>query len=144
MRPRIQQIADDLLDAVQNQGQMDLVNDFAFPLPIAVISDLLGIPEADRKQFRALTQALVTITEGQQTASATALETFLQYITTLLATKREHPGNDLTSGLVQAQEHGDALSEIELVSTMYLLILGGYETMANLRGKHDVYSDTRL
>jgi cytochrome P450 len=134
LRPRIQQITDDLLDAVENQGQMDLIHDFAFPLPIAVISDLLGIPETDRKSFHALTQALMTITEGQQTASAAALKTFLQYITTLLATKRDHPGSDLTSGLIQAQEHGDALSEIELISMMYLLIIGGYETMANLIG----------
>ena len=134
LRPRIQQITDDLLDAVQHQGQMDLISDFAFPLPIAVISDLLGIPEADRQSFRAWTQALVTITEGQQTTSATALESFLQYITTLLASKRDQPGHDLTSGLIQAQEHDDVLSEIELLSTMYLLIIGGYETVANLIG----------
>jgi len=134
LRPRIQQITDDLLDAVQHQGQMDLISDFAFPLPIAVISDLLGIPEADRQSFRAWTQALVTITEGQQTTSAAALESFLQYITTLLASKRDQPGHDLTSGLIQAQEHDNVLSEIELLSTMYLLIIGGYETVANLIG----------
>jgi cytochrome P450 len=134
LRPHIQQIADELLDTVQTQGQMDLINDFAFLLPITVISDLLGIPEADRKSFRAWTQALVTITAGQQIASAAALKTLLEYITTLLSEKREHPDSDLTSGLVQAKEHGDALSEIELLSTMYLLIIGGYETMANLIG----------
>ena len=134
LRPRIQQITDDLLDAVESQGQMDLINDFAVPLPITVISELLGIPATDRKPFRAWTQALVTVTEGQQTTSIAALETFREYITSLLSEKRNHPGYDLTSGLVQAQEHSDVLSEIELISTIFVLIIGGYETMVNLIG----------
>jgi cytochrome P450 PksS len=136
LRPRIQQITDELLDAVQNQGKMDLINDFAYPLPITVISEMLGIPVADRRQFRSWTQTLVNVGEkfDQDTAAQTALEEFRHYIITLLAEKHEHPGNNLISGLVQAEENGDKLSEIELISTVFLLIVAGHETTVNLIG----------
>jgi cytochrome P450 PksS len=136
MRPRIQQITDELLDAVQKQGQMDLINDFAYPLPITVISEMLGIPVADRRQFRTWTQTLVNADEkfDQDTAVLAALEEFRHYIITLLAEKHEHPGNDLISGLVHAEENGDKLSEVELISTVFLLIVAGHETTVNLIG----------
>lgn len=136
LRPRIQQITDDLFDAVQHQGKMDLINDFAYPLPITVISEMLGIPVADRRQFRSWTQTMVNVGEkfDQDTAAQTALKEFRHYIVTLLAEKREHPGNDLISGLVQAEENGDKLSEVELISTVFLLIVAGHETTVNLIG----------
>lgn len=135
LRPRIQQIADELLDAVQAQGRMDLIADFAFPLPITVISEMLGIPAQDRQQFRAWSQTIVTATVGPQPEEAlAALETFVQYIKMLLADKHAHPGSDLTSGLVQAEERGDRLHENELISTIFLLIVAGHETTVNLIG----------
>ncbi len=137
LRPRIQQITDDLLDAVQQRGQMDLINDFAFPLPITVISEMLGIPPQDRAQFRVWTQALLTAPEDlsdKDPVRSTALNEFIHYIRTLLAEKREHPGQDLISGLVQAEENGDQLSETELISTVFLLIVAGHETTVNLIG----------
>src|SRR5258708_3985453 len=135
LRPRVQQIADELLDAVQAQGQMDLIADFAFPLPITVISEMLGIPVKDRQQFRAWSQTIVNAPVGPQIEDKlAALEMFVQYIKTLLADKRAHPGSDLTSGLVQAEEHRDTLSETELISTIFLLIVAGHETTVNLIG----------
>lgn len=135
LRPRIQQIANELLDAVQAQGQMDLIADFAFPLPITIISEMLGIPITDRQQFRAWSQALVTAgADSESEAKLTALETFVQYIKAFLVDKRTHPGLDLTSSLVQAEEREDTLSEFELISTIFLLIVAGHETTVNLIG----------
>ena len=136
LRPRIQHITDELLDAVQQQGQMDLINDFAFPLPITVIGELLGIPVEDRKQFRAWTDAMLAISEESQqvAANVSAVRSFVSYIKTLLSEKRGHPGSDLTSGLVQAEENGDALDEGELISTIFLLIVAGHVTTVNLIG----------
>ncbi|GCF08493.1 cytochrome P450 family protein [Dictyobacter arantiisoli] len=135
LRPRIQQIADELLEGVEAQGKMDLITDFAFPLPITVISEMLGIPIADRAQFRSWTQTIVNAPIGPQMEDKlAALEEFVQYIKTFLAEKRAHPGSDLISGLVQAEESGDTLSETELISTIFLLIVAGHETTVNLIG----------
>ena len=134
LHPRIQQITDDLLDAVQARGEMDLVNDFAYPLPITVISEMLGIPVADRQQFRAWTQVLINTGEQnqQEALKVPAIEEFLHYIKTLLDEKRAHPGSDLTSNLVQAEVNRDMLSENELISMLFLLIVAGHETTVNL------------
>jgi cytochrome P450 len=136
LHPRIQQITDELLDAVQERGEMDLINDFAYPLPITVISEMLGIPVTDRQQFRAWTQVLVNTGEQNQQESlkTSAIGEFLRYIKSLLDEKRVHPGNDLTSNLVQVEENGDALSENELISMLFLLIVAGHETTVNLIG----------
>jgi cytochrome P450 PksS len=131
MRGRIQQITDELLDAVQGWGTMDLITDFAYPLPITVISEMLGIPITDRQQFRIWTQALVN---RQEEAPQVSIETFISYIKTLVDEKRVHPGNDLTSKLVQAEEQGDQLNEHELISMIFLLIVAGHETTVNLLG----------
>ncbi|GHO42004.1 cytochrome P450 family protein [Ktedonospora formicarum] len=130
LRPRIQQIANELLDAVQERGSMDVVTEFAYPLPITVISEMLGIPVADRASFRTWTQTIINHEEDTQAA----LAAFLQYIQSLLASKRANPGNDLVSGLVQVRENEDRLSENELVSMVFLLIVAGHETTVNLLG----------
>ena len=137
LRPRIQQITDELLDAVQARGTMDIIADFAYPLPITVILDMLGIPVAHRQQFRAWTQTLVqsqalSQEPGQEAAGQLAEQQFITYIKTLLDEKRVHPDDDLTSGLVQAEEQGDMLSEDELIAMIILLITAGHETTATL------------
>lgn len=135
LRPRIQQITDELLDAVQEQGQMDLIADFAFPLPITVISDMLGIPVTQRQQFRAWTQTIVqSQVPGKGEAGRAAEEEFVEYIKTLIAYKKQHPDNTLTSGLVLAEDSGDKLSENELIAMIFLLITAGHETTVNLIG----------
>ncbi|MBV9615392.1 MAG: cytochrome P450 [Ktedonobacteraceae bacterium] len=136
LRPRIQQITDELLDAVHERGEMDLINDFAYPLPITVICEMLGIPVEDRQQFRVWTQAMVNSGEKmvQEAMIVSSIETFLDYIRTLLDKKRAHPGNDLISDLVRVEEDGDMLSENELISMIFLLIVAGHETTVNLIG----------
>lgn len=130
LRPRIQQIASELLDAVEERDSMDLITDFAYPLPITVITEMLGIPATDRQKFRTWTQALV----NQQEDWGDSREAFFSYIRALLNEKRVHPGDDLTSRLVQVEENGDQLDEIELVSMIFLLIVAGHETTVNLLG----------
>ena len=135
LRPRIQQVADELLDAVQGWNQMDLIADFAFPLPITIISEMLGIPVADRERFRTWSQTMTTGAAGSEPEKAlAAMEAFVQYIKTVLLEKRIHPDDDLTSSLVQAEERGDCLSETEFISTIFLLIVAGHETTVNLIG----------
>jgi cytochrome P450 PksS len=136
LRPRVQQITDELLDAVASQGRMDLIDDFAFPLPMTVICELLGIPVTERQRFRAWTQAIVdgVLEPGQEAAAAAAEVAFIDYIKALLDEKRAHPGSDLTSGLVHAEEQGDTLSEEELISMIWLLIVAGHVTTVNLIG----------
>lgn len=136
LRPRVQQITDELLDAVQERGEMDLIADFAFPLPIIVILELLGVPAADRQQFRDWVQAITLTPDGPEkvAASASAEEAFFYYIKRLLAEKREHQSLDLISSLVQVEENGDTLSEIELISMIWLLIVAGHETTVGLIG----------
>lgn len=136
LRPRIQRIADELLDAVQERGSMDLIADFAYPLPMTVISEMLGIPAADRDQFREWTRELLiaSLNPSQADTVGEVLDKFVEYIKGLLADKRANPGDDITTGLVQAHDEGDQLSENELISTIWLLIIAGHETTVNLIG----------
>lgn len=133
LRPRIQTIADTLLDAVQNRGQMDLINDYAFPLPIIVIAEMLGLPIEDRDMFRHWSDTLIG-GNPQQGGQAEAAVEFVQYVRALLQERRVNPGTDLISGLLEAEEHGDRLSEDELISMVFLLLVAGHETTVNLIG----------
>ena len=136
LRPRIQHIANELLDAVAPSGRMDLIDDYAFPLPIMVICELLGVPVSDRVQFRVWSNAVVTgelISSGEPIEAwrRTVFTDFSGYIRALVERKRADPREDLVSGLVMAHEEGDALSEEELLSTIFLLIVAGHETTVN-------------
>ena len=134
LRPHIQQVTNELLDAIQTQGKMDLVADFAFPLSITVISEMLGIPPEDRQPVRIWTQGLMTVSEKNTLGgtSITAMEAFITYNKMLISKKRVHPGDDLISALLHTHEQGDTLSENELISTIFLLIIAGHETTLNL------------
>ncbi|MDA2386028.1 cytochrome P450 [Bacillus cereus] len=134
LRPRIQQISDELIAAVEKQGKMEIIADFAYPLPIIVISEMLGIPATDRNQFRKWTQELMnaSVDPSQGTAVTATLEKFIHYIEVLLNEKRLNPGDDLISALVQSKEQEDKLSKNELLSTIWLLIIAGHETTVNL------------
>jgi len=138
LRPRVQQIADELLDRVADQGHMDLVKDYAFPLPINVISEMLGVPEKDRPQIRVWSQALVTVTgmgvAGRDERTMVHVQAFASYALHLVAEKRLHPADDLISQLIAIEEEGDRLSEAELLSMITLLIFAGHETTSNLIG----------
>ncbi|KAB8141172.1 cytochrome P450 [Chloroflexia bacterium SDU3-3] len=136
MRPRIQQIADGLIDQVQARGSMDLIEDYAFLLPITVIAELLGIPVEDRDRFRAWSDVVVA---NEPTPARMALLTkvyteFSAYLGDLVAKRRAEPQEDLISALVRTEEAGDRLSEDELLSMVFLLIVAGHETTVNLIG----------
>ena len=130
LRPRIQQIADDLIDAVEERGSMELVDDFAFPLPITVIAELLGIPVEDRERFREWSSNVVTpaLTPEEQELAARRADEFIAYLDDLFAARRAAPTDDLVSALVRAEDEGDHLSENELSSMVVLLIVAGHET----------------
>ena len=136
MRPRINEIANKLLDQVQAMGEMELVSDFAFPLPITVIAELLGIPLENQNQFRLWSNAFVSpaITEEEQQDAFLLLQEFAAYMQKLVAERRQNPGGDLLSGLIHVEEAGDRLSEGELFSMLALLIVAGHETTVSLIG----------
>lgn len=131
LTPRIQQIADQLIDGFQDQGQMDLIDAYAFPLPIIVICELLGVPAADRDKFRVWSNTFLGIAEDEP-AYVQRLTDFVQYIGRMVAERRQAPRDDLISGLVHAEEAGDRLSEQELYGMIALLIVAGHETTVNL------------
>jgi cytochrome P450 len=136
MRPRIENIAENLLDKVYSNGRMELVSDYAFPLPITVIAELLGIPLDNQNQFRIWSNAFVrpAITPEEQQAAMSLLLEFANYMQQLVAERRQQPGNDLLSGLIHAEEGGDRLDEGELFSMLSLLIVAGHETTVSLIG----------
>jgi cytochrome P450 len=134
LRPHIQQIADELLDRVQAQGQMDLVHDYAYPLPINVISDMLGVPTEQRDSMRQWSQAIGGGPVSSREERRQLIMAFSNYIVALVAEKRQHPQQDLISQLIALEEDGDHLSESELLSMVGLLIFAGHETTSNLIG----------
>ncbi|BCL78808.1 cytochrome P450 [Ktedonobacteria bacterium brp13] len=135
-RERIQAITEDMLNAAEQKGQMELINDFAFPLPMTVISEILGIPEEDRLQFRQWSNDFVSSggDEGQLQRVYGSMEAFARYLMKLIAWRSEKPEDDLVSRLVQAESEGDKLSEVELVGMIFLLLIAGHETTVNLIG----------
>jgi cytochrome P450 len=134
LRPRMQEIADELLEAVEARGAMDLVDDYAFPLPIAVIAELLGIPLADRDRFRRWSNAVVTpaLGLGALAEFGALMGEFVAYLLELFERRRSEPADDLVSALLQVQDGGDAFTEQELFSMVILLIVAGHETTVNL------------
>ena len=134
VRPRIQQIADDLIDLVEARGSMELVDDFAFPLPITVIAELLGIPVEDRERFRVWSSNVVmpALTPEDREIARRRGDEFIAYLDDLFAQRRAEPTDDLVSALVQAEDGGDTLSENELYSMVVLLIVAGHETTVSL------------
>ncbi|GIN10283.1 cytochrome P450 [Shouchella clausii] len=134
LRGRIEEITHELLDAVQNKGYMNLINDFAFPLPIIVICELLGVPSKDRNEFRKWSNTLVDPPQEPERIEElqTHLEEFVAYLQLWFEQCRENPQNDLISKLIQAEKDGDCLEEKELYGIVSLLIIAGHETTVNL------------
>lgn len=135
MAPRIQQVTDELLDAMEanEERRGDLVNAFAFPLPMTVICELLGVPELDRDTFRLWSNEMVARTSPE--AEAAAYAQMPRYLTGLIEAKRAAPGEDLLSAMIHAvDEGGDRLSPDELIGMCVLLLIAGHETTVNLIG----------
>jgi cytochrome P450 len=142
MRPHIQEIVDGLLDGVEGARGMDVIEDLAYPLPVRVICEMLGVPIADQEVFkgwsadiaRSLDASILpagseVITRGQEAGDA-----LREYFRSLIAGRRKQPRPDLLSALIAAEEQGDKLSEPELVATCVLLLIAGHETTVNLIG----------
>lgn len=136
LRPRIEAIAIELLDRVQAAGHMELISEYAFPLPITVIAELIGIPLENQNQFRIWSNAFVrpALTDEEQQEAFLHLQQFAAYMQKLVAERRSHPKEDLLSALIQVEEAGDRLSEGELFSMLSLLIVAGHETTVSLIG----------
>lgn len=139
LRPRIEAIADDLLLPLAARGDMDVIADFAYPFPVTVICELLGVPVADRDLFRDRTRELAVLLEwnlspDQLMGAAGAAMAFATYFVPLFEERRREPHDDLLSALVVAEEQGDQLAPEELLTTCILLFTAGHETTMNLIG----------
>ena len=139
LRPAIQQITDDLLDQVQDQGTMEIIADLAYPLPVTVICVLLGVPPADHSSFHAWSDAIArSLDLTEETAvydrAARAAVALTDYLDGLLAERRARPQDDLLSALVAVEEQGERLTRAELFAICALLLMAGHETTVNLIG----------
>jgi cytochrome P450 len=132
LRPLIQQIADELLDSVQGQSQMELVKDFALPLPINVISEMMGVPADKWEQILTWSDTLASAGLMPTVEQKIQMHGFLTYVAQLVTEKRQHPANDLISQLIQVEEEGQHLKESELIASIAHLIFAGHETTSGL------------
>ena len=138
LRDRIQVVCDELLEAASRTPSFDLVRDYALPIPLTVIAELLGIPKEDRRRFHNLVQGSLPISVASGILDIPmALPSawlIVRYFRRLFAERRARPGDDLLSALVQAEEAGDRLDEDELLGIANLLLVAGYETTMHLIG----------
>jgi cytochrome P450 len=140
VRPHMQEIADELLDALPEPGRMDVVADFAVPFPIIVIAEMLGIPATDRARFKAWSTDIAATLSGPflppevLERSVRSSNELADYFRDQISRRRVEPRDDLLSALCAVEEQGDLLSEDELIATCILLLIAGNETTTNLIG----------
>jgi cytochrome P450 len=141
LRPRVQELVDSLLDAAIERGSLEVIEEFAYPLPVVVISEMLGVPAEDHEQFKGWSRVLARALDPEYMATQEqinermgAFMEFAQYFFGLFAARRADPRDDMITALVQAEEEGDKLTESELLSTCILLLVAGHETTVNLIG----------
>jgi cytochrome P450 len=135
MRPRIQEIVNELLERIDGRGEFDLVSDLAWPLPVIVIAEMLGIPREDRERFKRWSDAMVATLGGDYSALDEARrsnEELVEYVSRVIAERRQEPREDLISRLVAAEERGQTLTEDEMLGTVALLLVAGNETTTHL------------
>jgi cytochrome P450 PksS len=135
MRARVQTLADELLEGVARRHEMDLLNDYALPLPMTIITEILGVPTSDRHKFHKWSKAVVALSSPNPTVRVIpAIWMFIRYLRRFFKVRRRDPQDDLASALIQAEEAGDKLSEDELLAMVFLLLIAGHETTVNLIG----------
>ncbi len=142
LRPEVQQIVDGLLDEVEARGSMDLVEEFAYPLPVRVICEMLGVPVKDHERFKAwgldiargLDAIMLPPDSEVGRRSISGRRALADYFRGLIAERRAAPRDDMLSALIAAEEAGDKLNEEELLATCILLLVAGHETTVNLIG----------
>lgn len=132
--PRVQELTDRLIDRFIAEGEADLIHDFAFPLPIYAICDLLGVPREDQDDFRDWAGMMIRHGGGPRGGVARSVKKMRGYLAELIHRKRENPGDDLISGLIRASDHGEHLTENEAAAMAFILLFAGFETTVNLIG----------
>lgn len=143
MRPVVQALVDRIIDAQLPRGRMEMMREFAFPIPATIISDMLGVPADDRARFAELSNRIIAFGSGvdpdvdedalrQRADAATAA--FDEYLRQLFALKRREGGDDLTVALIRAEDNDGQLTEQELTQNIRLLFMAGHETTVNLIG----------
>ena len=139
LRPRVEAITDEILGRLQHADGFDLVANFAYPLPVIVIAEMLGVPATDRAAFQEWSAVLVRgldplVSEEEQERVFDARDALLEYLRGVLAERRREPQDDMLTRLIAAEENGDILSEGELLAMCNLLLVAGHETTVNLIG----------
>nr|WP_039938757.1 cytochrome P450 [Streptomyces himastatinicus] len=132
--PRVRELTDDLIDAFADRKEADLIHEFAFPLPIYAICDLLGVPREDQDDFRDWAATMIRHGGGPRGGVARAVKKIRAYLAELIHRKRAALGNDLMSDLIRASDHGDHLTENEAAAMAFILLFAGFETTVNLIG----------
>ncbi|MEV6210898.1 cytochrome P450 [Kitasatospora sp. NPDC051914] len=132
--PRVQQLTDRLIDSFAGRGTADLIHEFAFPLPIYAICDLLGVPPEDQDDFRDWAGMMIRHHGGQRGGVGRAVKRMRGYLAELIHRKRADLGDDLISGLIRASDHGEHLTENEAAAMAFILLFAGFETTVNLIG----------
>jgi cytochrome P450 len=137
--PRVQELTDRLIDGFAAEGSADLIHEFAFPLPIYAICDLLGVPPEDQDDFRDWAGMMLRHTKagrggGPRGGVARSVKKMRNYLAELIRRKRENPGEDLISGLIRTSDHGEHLTENEAAAMAFILLFAGFETTVNLVG----------
>ncbi len=139
LEPRIEEIVEGLLDGVDGKDRFDLIDSFAFPLPVIVIAEMLGVPAQDLEQFKEWSNDIVIslepiLSREQREQFRRSEQELYEYFEGIIALRRENPEDDLVSALLAAEEEGDRLSHGELLATLLLLLVAGNETTRNLIG----------
>jgi cytochrome P450 len=139
LRPRVEAIAAEILDRIDDGDGFDLVRDFAYPLPVIVIAEMLGVPAADRAAFQQWSAVLVRgldplVSDEEQEVVFDARDALLDYLRGVLMQRRREPQDDMLTSLIAAEENGDIFSEGELLAMCNLLLVAGHETTVNLLG----------
>lgn len=133
LEERIRAIAADLLDGLAGRDRIDLIADFAHPLPVTVISEMLGVPIADRERFRRWVDIVLRGPIGSDEQTIAGME-FIAYLNDAIESRRTTPRHDLLTALIHAEEEGDRLDHTELLAMVFLLLVAGHETTVNLVG----------
>lgn len=136
MRERVQSLTNQFLDAAEKKGHMDLIADYALPLPTTIIAEMLGIPARDHRKFQVWSNRMIGLSAspwGMLLGIPTAMS-FMRYIRQLIEAKRANPQDDLTSALIKAENDGERLNADELLAMILILLIAGHETTVNLIG----------
>jgi cytochrome P450 len=140
LRPRIQQIVDELLDKVQDKGQIEAISEFAYPLPAIVIAEMLGVPTSDRDLFTSWTNDLGSLFDSSNLSfegliqALNGINAFMNYLREIIHQRKNEPKDDLLQAMIDAEEQGNRLSEEELLSNCVLLLAAGHGTTTHLIG----------